>query len=219
MTRANAEPARPGGGEPSGSTSAPAEVSSAILTLPNAVTAVRLAGIPVCALLLLRGDYAAGAALTAVVAGTDWLDGWLARRYGQVSRVGQLLDPLADRLLIAVVALALAIQGVISWPVLILLAGRDLLLLGGFAVLARRGVRPPDVIWFGKAVTFYLLVIVTGLILSQTGIPLAWLLQDLAPFAVGLGVALYYAVGITYVVLALRQVRTTTTCAQQRPSP
>jgi cardiolipin synthase len=63
-----------------------------------------------CAYLLATGRYGWGIALTAVVGSTDWVDGWLARRTGQVSRLGQLLDPLADRLLIASVAIALVVR-------------------------------------------------------------------------------------------------------------
>ena len=67
-------------------------VSTAIRTVPNAVTLARLLLMPLCAYLLATGRFGWGIALTAVVGSTDWVDGWLARRTGQVSRLGQLLD-------------------------------------------------------------------------------------------------------------------------------
>ena len=89
-------------------------VSTAIRTVPNAVTLARLLLMPLCAYLLATGRFGWGIALTAVVGSTDWVDGWLARRTGQVSRLGQLLDPLADRLLFVSVAIALVSQDVVE---------------------------------------------------------------------------------------------------------
>jgi cardiolipin synthase len=112
-----------------------ARPSSAVVTVPNAISLARLLLMPVCAWLLGTGHYASGLVLTAVVGATDWVDGWLARRIGQVSRVGQLLDPFADRMLIASVAIALLIRDVLPWPAVALLIGRDLILLAGWPLL------------------------------------------------------------------------------------
>src|SRR6266545_2703985 len=87
------------------------ERMSAILTAPNVITFTRLLLMPVCAWLLASGRWGVGLWLTAVVGSTDWVDGWLARRTGSVSRLGQLMDPLADRLLIASVTIALLVRG------------------------------------------------------------------------------------------------------------
>src|SRR5919202_2744502 len=111
--------------------------SSAVAPVPNAITLPRLLAMPACGWLLGPGRYAAGLLLTAVVGATDWVDGWLARRTGQVSRLGQLMDPLADRLLIASVTVALLARHVLPWPAVALLVGRDLVLLLGFVLLAR----------------------------------------------------------------------------------
>src|SRR5215217_8862686 len=115
----------------------PRRVSTAIRTVPNAVTLVRLLLMPVCAYLLASGNYGWGIVLTAVVGSTDWVDGWLARRTGQVSRLGQLLDPLADRLLIASVAIALVVRDVVPWQAAVLLLARDLVLLCAWPLLKR----------------------------------------------------------------------------------
>jgi cardiolipin synthase (CMP-forming) len=180
---------------------------SAILTAPNVITFTRLLLMPVCAWLLVDGRWAAGLWLTAVVGSTDWVDGWLARRTGSVSRLGQLMDPLADRLLIASVTIALVIRGVVPLPAVLLLVGRDLVLLIGFPLLARRGVRPPDVVWVGKAATFVLLFALPTLVVGETGLGLAPTARALGLALLWFGVVLYYVAGAIYVRMALQGLR------------
>jgi cardiolipin synthase (CMP-forming) len=177
--------------------------SSAIVTAPNAISLARLLLMPVCAWLLASQHYATGLVLTAVVGASDWVDGWLARRIGQVSRVGQLLDPFADRLLIASVAVALLVRGVLPWLAVALLVGRDVVLLGGWPLLRRRGVEPPEVVWVGKAATFDLLFALPLLVMGET----TWVVAT-AGHAIGLallwlGVVLYYVAGAVYVRMAV----------------
>jgi CDP-diacylglycerol--glycerol-3-phosphate 3-phosphatidyltransferase len=180
-------------------------VSSAIRTVPNAVTLLRLLLMPVCAYLLATGRYGWGLALTAVVGSTDWVDGWLARRTGQVSRVGQLLDPLADRLLIASVAVALVVRGVLPWPAAVLLLARDLLLLAGWPLLKRRGIEPPEVVFIGKAATLVLLVALPVLTLGATGLAVAGVAHLLGLALLWVGVAMYYLAGAVYVRMVLER--------------
>jgi cardiolipin synthase (CMP-forming) len=180
-------------------------VSSAIRTVPNAVTLLRLLLMPVCAYLLATGRFGWGLVLTAVVGSTDWVDGWLARRYGQVSRVGQLLDPLADRLLIASVAIALVIQGVLPWAAAVLLVARDLFLLAGWPLLKRRGIEPPEVILLGKAATLVLLFALPVLILGATGVAVAGAAHVLGLAGLWAGVAMYYLAGAVYVRMVLER--------------
>jgi cardiolipin synthase (CMP-forming) len=180
-------------------------VSSAIRTVPNAVTLIRLLLMPVCAWLLGTGRYGWGLALTAVVGSTDWVDGWLARRFGQVSRVGQLLDPLADRLLIASVAIALVIRGVVPWPAAVLLVARDLVLLAGWPLLKRRGIEPPEVILLGKAATLVLLLALPVLTLGATGVAVAGVAHVLGLLLLWAGVAMYYLAGAVYVRMVLER--------------
>ncbi len=180
-------------------------VSSAIRTAPNAVTLVRLLLMPVCAYLLGTGRYGWGLVLTAVVGSTDWVDGWLARRFGQVSRVGQLLDPLADRLLIASVAIALVIRGVVPWPAAVLLVARDLVLLAGWPLLKRRGIEPPEVILLGKAATLVLLFALPVLTLGATGLAVAGVARVLGLLLLWAGVAMYYLAGAVYVRMVLER--------------
>jgi CDP-diacylglycerol--glycerol-3-phosphate 3-phosphatidyltransferase len=203
---ANTEADRPGsaaaGPGPLGPSRRP---STAIVTAPNAVTLLRLLLMPVCALLLGSGRYGLGLVLTALVGATDWVDGWLARRTGRVSRLGQLMDPLADRLLIASVALALLVRGVLPWPAALLLLGRDVVLLGGWPLLRRRGVEPPEVIWVGKAATFDLLCALPMLTLGATGLAVAPAAHALGLLLLWAGVALYYLAGLAYVRMALER--------------
>jgi cardiolipin synthase (CMP-forming) len=181
----------------------PARPSSAIVTVPNAISLARLVLMPVCAWLLATEHYASGLVLTALVGATDWVDGWLARRIGQVSRVGQLLDPFADRLLIASVAIALLVRGVLPWPAVALLIGRDLVLLAGWPILKRRGVEPPEVVWVGKAATFDLLCALPLLVMGATTWVVAPVAHALGLVLLWLGVALYYVAGVVYVRMAL----------------
>jgi cardiolipin synthase (CMP-forming) len=180
-------------------------VSSAIRTVPNAVTLVRLLLMPVCAYLLATGRYGWGLVLTAVVGSTDWVDGWLARRFGQVSRVGQLLDPLADRLLIASVAIALVVRGVLPWQAAALLVARDLVLLAGWPLLKRRGIEPPEVIFLGKAATLVLLLALPVLTLGATGLAVAGVAHLLGLALLWAGVVMYYLAGAVYVRMVLER--------------
>jgi cardiolipin synthase len=180
-------------------------VSTAIRTVPNAVTLVRLLLMPVCAYLLATGRYGWGLVLTALVGSTDWVDGWVARRFGQVSRVGQLLDPLADRLLIASVAIALVVRGVVPWQAAALLVARDLFLLAGWPLLKRRGIEPPEVILLGKAATLVLLLALPVLTLGATGLAVAGVAHLLGLALLWAGVVMYYLAGAVYVRMVLER--------------
>jgi cardiolipin synthase len=129
-----------------------------ILTAPNVITLVRLACIPVFLWLLFGvGSPAWAAGLLGVLGATDWVDGFVARRYGQVSELGKVLDPVADRLLLLVGVTAILIDG--SAPVWfgVAVLVREVLVAGATLVLASLGARRIDVTWWGKAGTFGLL--------------------------------------------------------------
>jgi cardiolipin synthase (CMP-forming) len=132
---------------------------SRILTLPNLVTLVRLACLPVF-LWLLFGveDRAAAAWLLAALGATDWVDGYLARHMHQVSDVGKILDPVADRLLFLVGAGGILIDGSVPvWFAVVVLV-RELVVGGTTLILAALGARRIDVTWYGKAGTFFLMM-------------------------------------------------------------
>jgi len=133
-----------------------------VLTIPNGISAARLAGVPVFLWLVLgprtaTADYWAVGLL--IVAGlSDWLDGKIARALNQTSRLGQVLDPAADRLYIAATIVALAVRGIIPWWLVAVLALREVIVGAGLAVLRRRvGIGTLQVSFVGKAATLCLL--------------------------------------------------------------
>ena len=128
-----------------------------IVTIPNALSALRLALIPVF-LWLVLGEQAdlAGVAVLTVSGITDWADGAIARRTGQSTRLGRLLDPLVDRLTIAATLIGLALRDLVPWWLVGLLAARELLLLALVPALRRRGLVALPVHDLGKAATFAL---------------------------------------------------------------
>ena len=143
----------PAPGQPAG-----AALPERILTVPNAISVARLAGVPVF-LWLVLGPHADGwAVLLLIAAGvSDWLDGKIARAWNQQSRLGRMLDPAADRLYIAATLTALAIRAIIPWWLVGLLVAREIVLGVALAVLRRRGWEPLQVSLVGKAATLCLL--------------------------------------------------------------
>jgi cardiolipin synthase len=129
-----------------------------IVTVPNAISVARLAGVPVF-LWLVLGPKADGWAVGLLIAAglSDWLDGKIARAWHQQSRVGQVLDPAADRLYIAATLAGLALRGIIPWWLVGLLAGRELVLGVALLALRRHSYGPLQVSLVGKAATLCLL--------------------------------------------------------------
>jgi cardiolipin synthase len=129
-----------------------------VLTVPNAISMARLAGVPVFLWLVLvpQADWWAVGLL--IAAGlSDWLDGKLARAWNQQSRLGQVLDPAADRLYIAATLIALAVRAIIPWWLVAVLVSRELVLGVALLVLRRHSMGPLQVSFLGKAATLCLL--------------------------------------------------------------
>lgn len=164
-----------------------------ILTLPNAITLVRLACLPIFLYLLFgRDNRAAAAWLLAALGATDWVDGYLARHMHQVSTLGKVLDPVADRLLFFVGAGGILVDGSVpTWFAVVVLV-REALVGATTIALAAMGARRIDVTWYGKAGTFCLMVAFPLFLASHS--TLGW--ADLA------GV-LAWAAGIPGLVLSL----------------
>ena len=180
-----------------------------LLTIPNLLSFVRLLGVPLF-LYLVLGPEADGWAFVvlAVSAFTDYLDGKLARRWNQISRVGQLLDPLADRLYVLSTVVALTLREIIPLWFAVLLVGRDVLLLGLVPALRRRGLIVLPVHFLGKAATFCLLCALPLLLLGSEDSTLEQLAEVFGwAFAVW-GVGLYWWALLLYVEQARRLLRT-----------
>lgn len=131
------------------------EVSNRVLTIPNLISFTRLAAIPVFWWLLLGADdVTAATILFAIVATTDWVDGYLARRLDQVTRLGKALDPVADRLMIASAVIAGLIAGIVPEVIGIALMAREVYMAAVAGWLALRGGGTLEVRWLGKVATF-----------------------------------------------------------------
>ena len=132
-----------------------------ILTVPNALTLVRLLCIPLFVWLIARphrsGWYPA-ALLLGGLGVTDGVDGFVARHFNQVSTLGKVLDPVADRLLLGVAAVSIIVVGALPTWVAVVALSREALVAIGFLVVAAGGGRRMDVQWAGKASTFGLMV-------------------------------------------------------------
>jgi cardiolipin synthase len=129
-----------------------------IVTLPNAITVVRLLCVPVFVWLLTDDQGLEAAALLAVLGITDWVDGWIARHFDQGSKLGKVIDPVADRVLLIVAGVALVVQGSVPLLVGILVLLRELVVSVATLALAAAGARRIDVQWAGKAGTLAIMV-------------------------------------------------------------
>ncbi len=137
----------------------PAATRNRVLTVPNALSVLRLLLVPVF-LWLLFGAHANGWAVAVLMFSgfSDWADGKIARLVAnQSSRLGELLDPLVDRIYMVIVPLALAMHGVVPWWFVLTLLGRDALLAATLPVLRARGLTALPVTYLGKAATFALM--------------------------------------------------------------
>jgi cardiolipin synthase len=184
------------------------DLQDRILTIPNGISAARLAGVPVFLWLLLgprsqTADWWAFGLLIASAA-SDWLDGKIARALNQQTRLGQILDPAADRLYIAATIVALAIRAIIPWWLVGLLVARELLLGGMLMVLRRHGYPALQVSFVGKAATLCLLYAFPLLLLGSHAASYAEVMRVIGwAFAIW-GSALYWCAALLYAEQARR---------------
>jgi len=183
------------------------QVSSRILTIPNLLSLIRLALVPVFLVFIIVGADLAALIVLVVSSVTDYFDGVIARRFKQVSRLGQLLDPAADRLFIFAALVGLCVRDIIPLWLVVVIVGRDFMLAVLGIVLANHGFGPLPVHHLGKVATFGLLfalpILMLGLafpaIVSITN-PVGW------AFALW-GAFLYWWAGIVYVRETARVIR------------
>ena len=174
-------------------------VGHQVLTIPNIVSIIRLAGVPLFLWLILVPEADAWALAVLFVSGfTDWLDGYLARRLNQTSKLGAILDPVADRLYILSTVIGLGIRDIIPWWVAIILPARDAFLWCLVPFLRTRGYSALPVHFLGKAATANLLYAFPLLLLGDgTGV-LATLAKVFGwAFAIW-GTGLYWWAGLLY---------------------
>jgi cardiolipin synthase len=184
------------------------ELADRVWTVPNALSVLRLLGVPLF-LWLLLGPHADGWAIAVLALSgiSDWADGKLARLLDQSSRLGALLDPAADRLYIVATLIALAVRDVVPLWLVLLLVGREVVLGLALLVLRRHGYPPLQVHYLGKAATFLLLYAFPILLLAQTAHAVAAVARPIGwAFAIW-GTALYLLAGVLYLVQVAGLVR------------
>ena len=182
-------------------------VSTRVWTLPNVLSMLRLLLVPVFLVLIVRGQYVAALVVLVIASFTDLLDGYIARHFNQVTRLGQLLDPAADRLYIFAALIGLAAQGLVPWWIVIVIILRDVMLIVLAIVLANHGYGPLPVHHLGKAATFALFfgipVIMLGLAfpaVQPVSEPIGWAITLWGAF-------LYWWAGIIYAIETARVIR------------
>jgi cardiolipin synthase (CMP-forming) len=181
-----------------------------VWTLPNVLSFLRLAGVPLV-LWLILGPEADGLAVLVLALGgfTDWLDGYLARAWHQTSRIGQMLDPIADRLYILAVLIGLALREIVPWWLAVIIVGRDVFVVVLVPILKTRGYSSLPVHFVGKVATFCLLYAFPLVLLGsgqQGWLQVAWVLGW--AFAIW-GTALYWYAGGIYALQIIRFLRST----------
>ncbi len=170
-----------------------------ILTIPNLVTFIRLAGVAVFWwALLVRDNVVAAAWLIFGIGWTDWVDGYLARRLNQVSKLGKALDPVADRLMIASAIIGGLIAGVVPAVIAVPLLIREVVMAIVAARLAARGRGVLAVRYWGKLATFLLYGAIPAFYLSAAGVA-TWFMTPAAWITGVVGLALYWGVLFQYV--------------------
>ena len=180
-----------------------------IVTVPNAITCVRLACLPLFVYLLFgRDNPAAAAFLLALLGATDWVDGYVARHFDQVSTVGKVLDPVADRLLFFVGVGAIIVYGGAPLWFSVAVLAREVFVSLAVLGLAALGAKRIDVTWYGKAGTFCLMF-AFPLFLAGSDPNLAGAdLFTLAAWGFGLpGLALSYYAAVLYIPIGLTALR------------
>ena len=166
------------------------------INVPNAVSVVGLLLIQVFIWLVLIDETAWAGVLLGVIGATDWIDGYIARRFDQVTEVGKMLDPIADRLAVAVAVILGLITGVLPWGFGWAIIIREIVITIGAAYGWSNGVRRLDVRWLGKLATFLLYFSITTFFIAD-GLNMEWLWW--ASLAIGVpGLLTYYIVAFSY---------------------
>lgn len=180
-----------------------------ILTIPNAISVVRLLCVPVFLwLLFAQDDAVAAAGLMAALGATDWIDGYIARHWNQVSNLGKVLDPVADRVLLIVGVSAIMIDGSAPVALGVLCLLREGLVAVSVLVLAVLGASRIDVTWYGKAGTFGVMFAFPLFLVGSADDGTVSTLATVAGWACAVpGLALGYVALAQYVPLGLQALR------------
>ncbi len=186
-----------------------------IWTVPNALSVGRLLLLGLFFYLLFGADDRVAATVVLAVTGaTDFFDGYVARRLHQVTTLGKVLDPTADRIVLAGGVVAIAAYGAVPWWLAAVVLGREVLVSGAVMVLAAIGARRIDVVFVGKAGTFGLMVCFPVFLLSYSGVHWVQLVHDATWGLLVPSLALSFAAAISYIPLARRALAERSTDAE-----
>jgi cardiolipin synthase len=184
-----------------------AELSTRVFTVPNVLSFIRLGLVPVFLALLIAGEDILALIVLVVSSASDYLDGVIARRFNQITRLGQLLDPAADRLFIFAALIGLSVRGILPWWLTAIIIGRDVVLLVVGIVLANYGYGPLPVHHLGKVATFCLFYALPIIMIGHAFEGAAWLTNPIGwSFAIW-GAFLYWWAGVIYVIETVRVIR------------
>lgn len=176
------------------------EPQNVIWTVPNAISFLRILSIPVIAVLISKRYLIWSLVVLAISSASDGVDGYIARRFDQVSRIGQILDPIADRLLIICSILALGWAHILPWWLLIVVGLRDVVMLLEVLLLAQYDYGPLPVHFVGKAGTALLLMSVPVLIVADLSVrPFFQVLHLIGVAGAIWGASLYWIAGLIYI--------------------
>src|SRR6056300_512766 len=174
------------------------QLSQELKSVPNMLSILRLLLVPVFLWLLIADQFLIAFLVLMFASFTDWLDGFIARKFNQITSLGKVLDPSADRLFILATLIGLTVNEIIPAWLAIVIVARDILLLVGYPISASHGYGPLPVHFLGKAATFALLYALPLLLLADVWpsaeaviLPLAW------GFAYW-GIGLYWVAGFVY---------------------
>ncbi len=170
-----------------------------VLTVPNLISFLRICSIPYLAWLITKNHMILALVVLAISAFSDCIDGYIARRWNQVSKLGQILDPIADRLLIIFSTVALAIAAIIPWWALALVVLRDVIMAALVVLLAQHDYGPLPVNFVGKAGTALIMLAIVSLMIVYAVNTEAMFVLYAAAIACGVwGIVLYWYAGLLY---------------------
>lgn len=180
------------------------EISDRVWNVPNVLSFIRLALVPLFLFLIITAQDALALVVLVVSSLSDYLDGLIARRFNQITRLGQLLDPAADRLFIFAALIGLAARGVIPWWLFLVIVGREIMLVVLGIISANYGFGPLPVHHLGKVATAALYYALPILMLGQAFPVIAELTDPIGWAFVLWGAFLYWWAGLIYVAQSVR---------------
>ncbi len=175
-----------------------------IVTIPNFISILRLCAVPIFVVLLINKDDPLSAAiLLSVLGATDWVDGWVARRFNQISELGKILDPTADRIMFLVAVFSMLIDGSVPVWFGVLTLIREGVVAIAALILAGLGTKALEVTWLGKTSSFGLMFVFPFFLISAGTIGTQSVVWEVIAYSIGIpSLILHYYAAFGYIPLA-----------------